>query len=96
MSEFQRENAGRVSGHILGRGSCWERDWGREDRARRKSKTSPPRQQLLPNMSQLVKEAEIEAVQGVRGGGVACYGFRTHREDRSRGCLAGKENRQGG
>lgn len=36
-----------------------------------KAKTSPPRQQLLPNMSQLVKEAEIEAVWGVEGGGVA-------------------------
>ena len=32
----------------------------------------PGTEQLLPNMSQLVKEAEIEAVQGAGGGGVAC------------------------
>lgn len=48
--------------------------WGR-GQSQEKAKTSPPRQQLLPNMSQLVKEAEIEAVWGVEGGGVASYGF---------------------
>lgn len=68
-------NAGRVSRRILGRGGyqedSGEEDSGEEDGARRKAKATPPRQQLLPNMSQLVKEAEIEAVQGVEGGGVA-------------------------
>lgn len=71
MSEFREGNAGRVFQHILGKGGSWERYWGGEDRARRKAKASPPRQQLLPNMSQLVKEAEIEAVHGVEGGGAA-------------------------
>lgn len=53
--------------------------WGR-GRSQEKAKTSPPRQQLLSNMSQLVKEAEIEAVWGVEGGGVTCYGFWSHVE----------------
>jgi hypothetical protein len=57
-----------------GKGLLSAEGWGR-GQSQEKEKTSPPRQQLLSNMSQLVKEAEIEAVWGVEGGGVACYGF---------------------
>lgn len=75
-------NVGRASRHILGRGGCRERGWGGEDRVGRKAKASPPRQQLLANMSQLVKEAEIEA-SGKGEGQVACPGPWTHRKGRT-------------
>lgn len=54
-----REDAG-VSGTFW-EGWLWERNQGTRQ-GKETAKASPPRQQLLPNMSQLVKEAEIEAV----------------------------------
>lgn len=52
-------------------GGGWGRGTGRRRQSQGGGKGISARQQLLPNMSQLVKEAEIEAAQGV-GGGVAC------------------------
>lgn len=72
-------NAGRAPEHILGR---------------RRMQASPPRQQLLPNMSQLVKEAEIEAVREWRGraaswGWGGWPGSRAGRGGRGRGVPGG-------
>lgn len=51
-----------------GKGLLSAEGWG-GGQSQEKAKTSPPRQQLLPNMSQLVKEAEIEAVWEWKGVG---------------------------